>query len=73
MAIILHQTKELKQILKLLKNTLEKLLLLLRGIEPAKKKLGLIAHEVEIIIPEIVGFGEETKLNIHHFIHQYHY
>ena len=43
--------------------------LLLRGVEyndirvdPDKKRIGLIAQEVELIIPEVVGEGEMDKI-----------
>ena len=64
----LSSDERIKTNIKTIENALEKTLLL-RGveyndirIEPDKKHLGLIAQEVELIIPEIVGFDEETKI-----------
>ncbi len=69
-----HQTKELKQISKQLNHALDKTVLL-RGveyydfrIEPDKKKIGLIAQEVELIVPEVVGVDEETMKIISYWL-----
>ena len=57
---------------KTIENALDKTLLL-RGveyndfrIEPERKRIGLIAQEVELIVPEVVRTSEEDgmKLNI---------
>ena len=60
--------KELKQILKTIENALDKTLLL-RGVEynnfkidPDKKLLGLIAQEVELVIPEVVSVNEMDNI-----------
>jgi hypothetical protein len=60
--------KELKQNIKTIENALEKTLLL-RGVEynnfkidPDKKCLGLIAQEVELIIPEVVSINEVDNM-----------
>jgi hypothetical protein len=64
----LSSDERIKTNIKTIENALDKTLLL-RGveyndirIEPDKKHLGLIAQEVELIVPEIVGFDEETKI-----------
>ena len=60
--------ERIKTNIKTIENALEKTLLL-RGveyndfrIEPDKKRIGLIAQEVELIIPEVVGEGEMDKI-----------
>ncbi len=59
--------ERIKTNIKTIKNALDKTLLL-RGveyndfrIEPDRKRIGLIAQEVEIIIPEVVGEGKIDK------------
>jgi hypothetical protein len=59
--------ERVKTNIKTIENALEKTLLL-RGveyndfrIEPDRKRIGLIAQEVELIIPEVVGGGEIDK------------
>ena len=60
--------ERIKTNIKTIENALEKTLLL-RGveyndfrIEPDRRRIGLIAQEVELIIPEVVGEDEETKI-----------
>jgi hypothetical protein len=60
--------ERIKTNIKTIENALDKTLLL-RGveyndirIEPEKKKIGLIAQEVELIIPEVVRTDEQTSL-----------
>ena len=60
--------ERVKSNIKTIENALDKTLLL-RGveyndirIEPEKKKIGLIAQEVELIIPEVVGVDEQTTI-----------
>jgi hypothetical protein len=60
--------ERIKTNIKTIENALEKTLLL-RGveyndfrIEPDKKRIGLIAQEVELIIPEVVGENEIDKI-----------
>jgi hypothetical protein len=60
--------ERIKTNIKTIENALEKTLLL-RGVEyndfridPDKKHIGLIAQEVELIIPEVVGEGEMDKI-----------
>ena len=60
--------ERIKTNIKTIENALDKTLLL-RGveyndirIEPDKIRLGLIAQEVELIIPEIVGYDEKSKI-----------
>ena len=59
--------ERLKTNIKTIENALDKTLLL-RGveyndirIEPEKKKIGLIAQEVELIVPEVVGESDGIK------------
>ena len=60
----------IKTNIKTIENALDKTLLL-RGdeyndirIEPEKKKIGLIAQEVELIIPEVVRTDPDTDIKI---------
>ena len=60
--------ERIKTNIKTIENALDKTLLL-RGveyndirIEPEKKKIGLIAQEVELIIPEVVHTDEKTTM-----------
>jgi hypothetical protein len=60
--------ERIKTNIKTIENALDKTLLL-RGveyndirIEPEKKKIGLIAQEVELIIPEVVHTDPETTI-----------
>ena len=60
--------ERIKTNIKTIENALDKTLLL-RGveyndirIEPDKKRIGLIAQEVELIIPEVVGIDETTTI-----------
>jgi hypothetical protein len=60
--------ERVKTNIKTIENALEKTLLL-RGveyndfrIEPDKKRIGLIAQEVELIVPEVVGENEMDKI-----------
>ena len=60
--------ERIKTNIKIIENALDKTLLL-RGveyndirIEPEKKKIGLIAQEVELIIPEVVRTSEDDGL-----------
>jgi hypothetical protein len=60
--------ERIKTNIKTIENALDKTLLL-RGveyndirIEPERKRIGLIAQEVELIIPEVVRTDEETRL-----------
>ena len=60
--------ERIKTNIKTIENALDKTLLL-RGveyndirIEPEKKKIGLIAQEVELIIPEVVRTSEDDGL-----------
>ena len=60
--------ERIKSNIKTIENALDKTLLL-RGveyndirIEPEKKKIGLIAQEVELIIPEVVRTSEDDGL-----------
>ena len=60
--------ERIKTNIKTIENALEKTLLL-RGveyndfrIEPERKRIGLIAQETELIIPEVVRTDEETGL-----------
>ena len=60
--------ERIKTNIKSIENALDKTLLL-RGveyndirIEPDKKRIGLIAQEVELIIPEVVGIDEATTI-----------
>ena len=60
--------ERVKTNIKTIENALEKTLLL-RGveyndfrIEPDKKRIGLIAQEVELIIPEVVGENEMDRI-----------
>ena len=60
--------ERIKTNIKTIENALDKTLLL-RGveynhvlIEPERKKIGLIAQEVELIIPEVVRTDEQTGL-----------
>jgi hypothetical protein len=60
--------ERIKTNIKTIEHALDKTLLL-RGVEyndiridPDKIHLGLIAQEVELIIPEVVGYDEKTKL-----------
>jgi hypothetical protein len=60
--------ERIKTNIKTIENALDKTLLL-RGVEyndirvdPDKKRIGLIAQEVELIIPEVVGEGEMDKI-----------
>ena len=60
--------ERIKTNIKTIENALDKTLLL-RGveyndirIEPEKKKIGLIAQEVELIIPEVVHTNEKTTM-----------
>ena len=60
--------ERVKTNIKTIENALDKTLLL-RGveyndirIEPDKKRIGLIAQEVELIVPEVVGEDETTTI-----------